>query len=426
MSQNAYTPGAQNAPYGLLQANPDGSFYPALSAFSPTETDLIAKEIQREIFDAAPAQYNALKIIFQKEFEEVGSDEFEYKEQTFHRTALESNSNELAVPGVPNTQVTQTVTLTAATYGYVSPDMIIVYPTNEKGVVKALLGGNQITVGSVTGQGLPATAVGDVFAIMSSIDADGLDYFSIYERTNVITRYNFVHLFCRAKRWDRVELLKYQNMGTTNYLDIDRENLVKAIRTDMFNILFNGEGGEFSISNNNAAKTMWGIYPTMVNAQSASGTTTLAGLQSTFETLALQTNFKAEGATRFIYGTQEILHELSKIYKVPGLRYTPNDSIAKLGLMEYDFGGMKFVPVPCELFREPSCFPSSWARRLLVLDQETITPIKMRGLPQFEMGGTLMAEGMNGSRERFKDWYVRGNLSLRMHNPLSSFSVDVL
>jgi hypothetical protein len=209
-------------------------------------------------------------------------------------------------------------------------------------------------------------------------------------------------------------------------LDIDKANLVKALRTDMFNILFNGEGGEFSISNNNAAKTMWGIYPSMVNAQSASGTTTLAGLQGVFETLALQTNFKAEGATRFIYGTQEILHELSKIYKVPGLRYAPNDMIAKMNLNEYEFGGMKFVPVPCELFREPANFPSSWARRLLVLDQETITPVKMKGLPQFEMGGTLEAQGMNGSRERFKDWYVRGNLSLKMNNPLSSFSIDVI
>jgi len=425
MSETLYTPGQQNSPFGLVEANPQGSNYPGLSAFSPTEENLIAKAIQREIFDAAPAQYNALKIIFQKEFEEVGSDEFEYLEQTYNRTALVANSAPVAVPGVANTQVTQVITLTAATIGFVSPDMIIVYPNNVKGVVKSIAG-NVITVGSLTSGGLPAVAVGDVIACMSSIDADGMDYFSVYERTNVITRFNFIHLFLRARRWDRVELLKFQNMGTTNYLDIDKANLVKALRTDMFNILFNGEGGEFSISNNNVAKTMWGIYPSMVNAQSASGSTTLAGLQGVFETLALQTNFKAEGSTRFIYATQEMLHELSKIYKTPGTRYAPNDMIAKLNLDEYQFGGMKFVPVPCELFREPANFPSSWARRLLILDQETITPVKMRGLPQFEMGGTLEAQGMNGSRERFKDWYVRGNLSLKMNNPLSSFSIDVL
>jgi hypothetical protein len=421
-----YTPGPQNQPFGLANTNPQGSNYPALSSVSPVEENLIAKEIQRLIFDAAPAQYNALKIIFQKEFEEVGSDEFEYLEQTFNRTALQVDvgGGAIAVAGVANTAVTQSIDITAATLPYASVDLMIVYPTNEKGTITNIVG-NTLTITSITGQGLPAINDGDSIAIMSSIDADGRDVFTVFERTETITRFNFIHLFLRARRWDRVELVKWQNMGTTNYLDIDRENLIKALRTDMFNILFNGYGGEAVISSGDIAKTMWGIFPSMTNAGSANASTTLAGLQSTFETLALQTNFKAEGAVRFIYGTQEILHELSKVYKVPGLRYAPNDYMANLNLKEYEFGGMRFVPVPCELFREPSCFPASWARRLLVLDQDTIQPVKMKGIAQFEMGGTLTANSMDGSRERFKDWYVRGNLSLKMNNPLSSFYIDV-
>ncbi len=129
-------------------------------------------------------------------------------------------------------------------------------------------------------------------------------------------------------------------------------------------------------------------------------------------------------ALGFIYGTDEILYEFSKIYKQPGLRYAPNDEIANLNLDMIKIGTMKFVLVPCELFKETSCFPAEWNRRILVLDQETIRPIKMKGLPQFEMGMTL-DRGANGTREMFKDWYVWAQLSIRFHNPLASFWMDI-
>jgi len=120
-----------------------------------------------------------------------------------------------------------------------------------------------------------------------------------------------------------------------------------------------------------------------------------------------------------------MLYELSKVFKEPGIRYTPNDEIANLNLMEYRIGTMRFVPVNCELFREASCFPADWKRKLLIIDQETITPIKMKGLEAMNIGGSTLDKGANGTREGFKDWYVEAQLSLQMNNPLSSFWIDV-
>jgi hypothetical protein len=151
---------------------------------------------------------------------------------------------------------------------------------------------------------------------------------------------------------------------------------------------------------------------------------TTAALRSTFETLSFKTNFKKEGGVRMIYGTDEMLYELSKVFKDPGLRYAPNDTVANMNLFEYRLGTQRFVPVPCELFKEQSCFPASWQRKLLVLDQETITPVKMKGIPAMDSGSTL-DKGDNGTREGFKDWFVEANLSLRFNNPLGSFSMDV-
>ena len=83
MSNTNYLPGTENAPFGNLNANPQSSFYGAESEFSVTESNLLQKHIERLIFDAAPAQFNALKLLFAKPHRDVNLDEFEYLEKTF-------------------------------------------------------------------------------------------------------------------------------------------------------------------------------------------------------------------------------------------------------------------------------------------------------------------------------------------------------
>lgn len=427
MANTGYQPGIQNAPFGITKANPQGSFYANESAtiFNAAETNLLRKAIRERIFDAAPQQYNALKLVFARSPKSYPSDEFEYLEKTFGRNPLTADAIAGVVAPVAGTQVTQVITLTAASMDYVTPDMVITYPDNSEGIIVSInAGANQITVGSLTSAGLPAVAAGDVFAFRSTIEGDGQDFFSHYQRLETITRYNYVQFFLRAQRWDRVEYQKYVNTGTTDYLERDKEEKLKQLRTDLFVSYFNGHRGEFVTSQTYAAKSMGGIYPTMVNAGSLSANPTTAGLKNAFESLAFATNYKVEGGTRFIYGSQEMLYKFSEIYKQPGLRYTPNDKIADLDLQMIEFGGMKFVLVPCELFREPSCFPAEWSRKIIVLDQETVKPVIMEGIPAMDMGSTL-DRGQNGTRENYKDWYCSAQLSLEFDNPLGSFWIDV-
>jgi hypothetical protein len=423
MSQYTYTPGNGNLPYGNRNTNPQGANYGTDSVYSPEETNLIMKEIRKTIFDAAPAQYNALKLLFEKPFIEKGSDEFEYLEKTFGRSPLEANANVGAVAAVPGSAVTQTVTLTATSMKRVAKDLIIIYEDGTHGVVQGIPGATTITVSSLKSQGLPAVTTGQIFAIQSTIESDGMDYFSHYDRLETITRYNYIQFFMRAKRWARVEMQKYINMGTTDYLEHDKQEKLKQLRIDFFNSFFNGVRGEFTISNGYAAKSMGGIYPTMLSAGSAFSNPTVAGLKAAFESLAFQTNYKAEGSTRFIYATDEMLNLFSEIYKQPGLRYEPMNETANLRLKRIELGSMNFVLVPCELFKEKSCFEASWARRILVLDQDSISPVKMKGLPQLEMGET--DNRSKGSRENFTDFWVGGHLSLEFNNPVGSFHMLV-
>lgn len=423
-----YVPGLEGAPFGdALFANALGSDYAANSAYGASTTDLISRALREAIFDAAPAKYAIMTLLFQQPFVTEKSAQFYYREQTFGRAPLVSNAVTAAVAALPGNTVTQTYTITGASFN-ITLDMIIGFndAANSKGIVRALPGANQITLESQTGAGLPATIVGDILIPMSSFRADGQSVFSTYQRLETIERYNYIQGFLRARRWGRLELIEFQNNGTTNYLQKDSDELMKQLRLDVFASYINGTRGEFRTAAGEPGKSMGGWYPTMVAAGSASATSTTAGLQATIEALAFATDYKSEGAPRFIVAVPRIINEIHKIYKQQLTRYAPSDMIANLELDELKFGGLRLVFVPCMLLQEPSLFPLAFANKIFVLDLDTIKPVQMQGVPAFEMGGTLMKEGQNGTREDFKDLYVEAHISTSMDNPLSSFTIDVI
>lgn len=422
-----YNPGIGGSPNGnALIANALGSDYAQNSAYGASTTDLISRSVREAIFDAAPAKYNILKLLFEQEFETHDSDEIYYREQTFGRAPLVANAITAATAGIAGQTVSANYTVTAATIDNITVDMVVCFndAQNLKGIVR-VKAGNVLTIESNTSIGLPAAAVGDILIPMSTFRADGQSVFSTYQRAQTIERYNYVQGFLRARRWGKKELLKFENRGTTNFLDIDRDELMKQIRLDVFASFVNGTRGEFRTAVGEPGKTMGGFWPTMQAAGSASATTTTSGLQATLEALAFATDYKSEGGVRFIVAVPRLINEIHKVYKQTATRYAPSDKIADLELDEIRFGGLRFVFVPCMLLQEPSLFPLSFANKIFVLDLETIKPVQMKGLPAFNMGGTLMKEGMNGSREDFKDLYVEANMSLIMNNPLSSFSIDL-
>lgn len=426
---NMYNPGVGGAPFGnALGANALGSDYAANSAYTPAPTDLIRRELFEALFDAAPAKYNILKLLFEQQFETVKSDEFYYKEYTFGRAPLVAQANAAAVAAVVGTTVSQTYTITAASFK-ITLDMVIGFndAANTKGIVTALnAAAGTITVTSQTSGGLPAVTAGDYLIPMSTFRADGQSLFQTYQRLETIERYNYLQGFLRARRWGKIELKKFENLGTTDYLQRDTEELMKQVRYDVFASFFNGTRGEFTTAVGEPGKAMGGVYPTMVAAGSATATTTTSGLQATLEALAFATDYKAEGGVRFIVAVPRLINEVHKIYKQTLTRYKPSDKIADMELDEIRFGGLRFVFVPCMLLQEPSLFPLSFANKYFVLDLETIKPIQMQGVPAFDMGGTLMKGGPNGSREDFKDLYIEAHMSIKFNNPLSSFTIDLI
>lgn len=424
MSNRTYTPGVGGLPFGNVPANPQAANYITDSGYGATGTILLQKAIERAIYSSVPEQYYALKLLFQKTFQDKGSDEFEYLEKTFGRTALTSTATASAVAASAGAEVTQVIAMSSDSVTRIQLNDIIMYPDNvSKAIVRSISSLN-VTVASHTSLGLPAVASGDVFSVQGAFMADGESAFYNYSRMQTVTRYNYIQFFLRAARWNRIELQKYINLGTTDYLDKDKLEKMEQLRTDLFVTFFNGTRGEFKMSSGNPGKTTAGIYPSMLAAGSMTGNPTTAGIVSTFKNLAFKTNYKQEGGTRMIYGTPEMIHEISKAFKDPGTRYAPNDTVSSMDLKQYEFGGMKFVPVTCQLFQEQSAFPAAWQRKILVVDQTAIQPVKMKGIPAIDSGETL-DKGPNGTREGFKDFYVEGQLGVQFNNPLGSFYMDI-
>lgn len=393
--------------------------------FSYDETLLIRRAIMQEIFDATPKKYAALRLLMEKPIKYVDSDVFTYLEKTFGRTALKVSSE------ANNNGTTADITLSTGGGSNVTINKILVAPDNTKMIVYSQTG-DTIKVRKMNGgANLPTFTAGDYLSILTTVQPDGANFLTHYDRMSKIERYNYVQMMHRDKRWTRKEMQKWANLSTTNYYELDKKEQMDLLLQDMFLSLWNGTRGEVSVaipgtdgtSNVYKAMTMGGIFPLMVLAGSGSASgVTKATLQEAFETLAFETDYKSEGATRFIFAQNALLYELSKAWKETGVRYRPEDRIGDLNLMEYRIGDMRFVPVATELFKEVSCFPVTWQHRIFVLDLDTIQPVCMKGYLPIEMGETLNKQ--KGTLNDYTEWWIQGMLSLQFDNPLSSFYID--
>lgn len=383
-------------------------------------TSLITRAVRQVIYDAAPQQYFDLKILGLKTPKMVNSDEYFYHEMGFGRDPLVVGQTAGVAAGVTQTIPIQNIQA-------VSNDMIVVYPGNERGNVTAVNpGAGTITVTAETNNTLPAIPAGaagaTTLANLSPVEADGQNSISQYWRQDTVERCNYIQMVIKAMRFGEIELEKYKRSGAIDtYLAFQRKRMQEQFRIDLANIYWNGRMAEVTLANGQKAKTAGGIFPIMQQVGSANTSVSMANLPQALEELALDTEYGVYGKTRFLYGTPRAIHYLNQQYKRSLTRYSPNDDMAKLELTGVKMGSTNIVFVPIKRFEEPSCFPSSWRSRLILLDQETIQPVFF--LPE-RMGETL-ARVNNGTLQNYTDSWMSATWGLEFSNPLGSGWIDI-
>lgn len=405
--------------FSNVDFNSFGSQYASL--YSHQMSALIQRQVYYEIYDAAPkGYYDDLKIMKMNGTETWKSDEVFYHEKVFGRNSVIATGNVAA-------NVTQTIPVTPSSAQSISSDAIIVYPNNAKGtVVNVDTSLNQLTVKAMSLQTLPAVATNDVFGFQSTVEGDGQNYMASALRITTIERYNYIQMFGRFTRFGKMELYKYKNSGTTDYLAQNKQEVLNQYRIDLSNSYWNGERGEVTLANGAKAKTMGGIYPTMLASGSPTISTTAAAIKTAFEAAVFATQFNSiqanGGATKFFYATPSNINLLQQAYKTNLTRYFPPMEKANLTLNMITLAGNDIVLVPVQRFQEPSCFPASWANRCFLLDQTSIKACETWGDIMGETADRF--DGMY-NLNTFKDYWVSGTMSIKFQNPLASAVIDI-
>lgn len=409
----------------MIYGTPPGNFTNAnlnalgsnyASQYGHPNSLLIQKIVRETIYDAAPKQFFDLILLGQKQSVEAPSDEFFYQEMGYQREPLQATAT-AAAASYPATQ-----TISVASTNGISVNTIIVYPNNTKGNVTAV-GSGTITVTPYTGGSVPAVAIGDLFANHSPVEADAQRDISQYFRSETIERFNYVQMFVKARRYGKMELFKYMKAGTTSdYLAKDKRELLRQFRTDLSNAFWNGERGEVKLANGTVAKTCGGIFPLMLAAGSPSTVTPVATLPAALEDIAFSTMFEEYGDTKFLYGTNRRLNDLSQAYKGALTRYTPDSMVARMNLNMISVGSVNIVLVPYDRFGSDASFPTAWKDRLFLINHDAITPRHCFGE---EMGDTLGRQN-NGTLDNYTDSWVSSTFSIEFNNPLSCGYIDIL
>lgn len=424
-------PSSTGQHFGLFTANSEGSDYATL--ISSTTTELLSKAIEKIIFPTVPQQYDAAlsAFLYMNTIQDQDSDEFYYHERGFGRAPMEvftwtSGTGVIVLAGTYAEANDIPVTVN---------DIVTLPGTNKPAIVSIVAWSNlantsQITVVPYTGSSFVAgdAAVGDLIPFQSVGYTDGMDFIPHYDRLDTVSRYNYIQMFARARRFGDFEMQKYLNVGTTNYIAENKTNSIEQLKSDLLVSYLNGTRGNFNInfqSGTLAGKAMGGVYPLAVAAGAPSASVPSSGLQPALESLLFQTNTLAKGATRFLLGTDESLYEISKSFKNPIL-YSPNDTIANMNLKEYEIGTNRVVPMVIPQMGDSSLFPEFFSRLVLGIDQKSIIPVKLKGIPHITMGQMKSMNSGANNLNGYTDWWVQAQLSMKFQNPGASFIINRL
>jgi hypothetical protein len=378
---------------------------------------LVAKQTREQIFDSSPKQFYDLALMNAKAPKSWNSDEFFYKEVGYQRQPLIATGTAAAVAW-PSTQ-----TFTISTLDDVSTDTMIAYPNGQMGNVTAINSStSQITVTPMTNSTLPAVVIGDSFANISSVEADGVDGFAQYFRQNSIERNGYIQLFSKAIHYGQVELYKLQKGAIhKDWLASESRNMMRQHKIDLSNAFWMGRKGEITTAAGDKAKLTDGVFTMMQNAGSPNATTTTATLADAFEDMVLASEYGDFGDVRFAYMTPRVKNELRKAYTTQLTRYTPeNQNIAKLYLDEIRLGSSRIVLVPFQRFESPADFYPGFDSRIVILDHMTIDTYEMWGATS----GTT-PDRSQGFAKSYKDMWVACQMGVAMNNPLASAWVDI-
>jgi hypothetical protein len=414
----------------------------AMGAFSTSDLE---RAIFDTIFDTKPTNYfDSLKLlVFSKAPVSVSSDVFSWDESPLQRIAItiDDGSSDpgtqltAAQSGVAGTFKTATVPVTAAQLARIGLNQQLFFTADVQASVYAK-NTTDITIKSLTGEGLPAIIQGGRIVLGGEIVGDSTTGWKNVQRGDKIQRYNYLTTIRRAIKYGRKELANLQDNERNNNMEQDKRNLLDEIKFDALQDTWYGRKAPRLLDDGNYAKGMDGVYTMMKAAGSTFASTDWENLIASFEQHAVATNQQSAGGTRTAYGTSKALLKFSEAYKESRTRFTPESTRVNLDLEQIHLGGQNVNLVAVDIFGDPNYLPADCANRIFVLQDDTIDPVYWPKFPMMDFNRIMSKSGGNyenlptsvQDNIQRQDFHVKDaemNFSLRMLEPRKSFCLEI-
>ncbi len=406
--------------FNLSNTNSFDSKY--AETYGKDKSRIIGSRIRKVLFDNAPQQYfTDLKLLGLKTPETEMSDEFFYYSYNYQRQAIQTAVLSTAI----SSGASQVIPIINP--DQVAPNTIITYVANNQkaNVIAVDRNALTMTVAALTGQSLPALATGNsyYFNNLSSVDADGTNMITQNFRLSpLIEQYNFIQMFAKACPWGRVDKWKTQNNQRVDYMEKNQMEMTRQYQIDISNAFWNGERGQVPTAQGFPAKTMWGLYPQMVDAGSYHLTATSSNLIAAFQDLVFSTEYGPAGNERFLFASPRMLQLLFDLYKFTFIRYQPEGSPSTdLTLKMVQLESSNIVFVPMKRLEDDASFPG-WSRRMFLVDMKNIQPKIMWG----ERHAMVRSRDETDTNlNNYSVEYVEGTYSTQCDNLLGNGWLDV-
>lgn len=417
-----YTPGQppQN-PFNLSSLNALGD--PFAANYGYPVTDLIIKDLRPMIFDSAPKEFYDLTILNSMKAQRVNNDVFNWLEKPYGRDAYVCAATSAITGG--GSQIT--IPVQPGTINAACIDTLVGFPNGTQGNILTINTSlNTITIQMMANVTAPTVNPGDIINNLAPLEADATSMVSSGGfRIQTLERYNYVSILARGMQWGTRELEKMKRSGTTNYLEMNYQEMMRQFRVDISNLFWLGTAGMCKLANGATTKVNNGVWSFLQQSGSPIIPTPLASVGAAIEAALLATEYGNYGQLKMLYMTPSMARAVCTYYKDSLVRYVVTSSdpmgstMAPLELNSINIGSSKAIIVPMQRFQDTTSFPVTFQDTIFGLDTENIIPAYF--MDEYTITTPDRRSGIN--ERTSNSTIISGDFSMYFYNPLSSFAI---
>ena len=391
--QSPFNPSLQNSPLNLYNTSAPGTPYAA--EFANTVTKLmIAPDIAPNLVPSFPQMFKDVQWLTSRTRRPVNSLMYQRYEEPWINVPIVVRAGAAGAALSAGNQVTATVNIADGSYNYVSVgDKLNYGGANMIVTAKSAFsaGASTLTVGSMTGQAIPATTTGQDLMNHGPWGADG---FSTVYSTGLaeFVMYDNVLEYGRAyaQRFDRLQKKSLQAQSVIPIVEKSIQNAYMRALTTMQARAFMGTYGQVILPDGQSVST--GTSGILEQQDDAGVTEQVVGANQAIDAMReimFDTALQATGR-KVLLGTSRSLQAIGWAQKGDKIRYSTGDKNWNMDMTSYEFMGQEAMAIPMDQWNDRGLYTRDMSQTVLVLNEDDVILNYFNGEPILSRKHTLL------------------------------------